>query len=41
MASRFVVADIAPLGFDDAADLRRRLPELAGVVGEGLARLRG
>ena len=29
----FVVADAAPLGFDDAADLCRRLPELAGVVG--------
>ncbi|NRD27178.1 aminotransferase class I/II-fold pyridoxal phosphate-dependent enzyme [Frigoribacterium sp. VKM Ac-2836] len=31
--SYFVVADAAPLGFDDAADLCRRLPELAGVVG--------
>lgn len=29
----FVVADAAGLGFDDAADLCRRLPELAGVVG--------
>ncbi|WP_209561293.1 aminotransferase class I/II-fold pyridoxal phosphate-dependent enzyme [Frigoribacterium sp. PvP032] len=29
----FVVADAAPLGFSDAADLCRRLPELAGVVG--------
>lgn len=29
----FVIADAAPLGFDDAADLCRRLPELAGVVG--------
>jgi len=29
----FVVADAAPLGFDDAADLCRRLPGLAGVVG--------
>ncbi|BDZ49863.1 aminotransferase [Frondihabitans sucicola] len=31
--SYFVVADAAPLGFDDAVDLCRRLPELAGVVG--------
>ncbi len=31
--SYFVVADAAPLGFADAADLCRRLPELAGVVG--------
>jgi N-succinyldiaminopimelate aminotransferase len=31
--SYFVVADAAPLGFDDAADLCRRLPALAGVVG--------
>ena len=30
--SYFVVADAAPLGFADAADLCRRLPELAGVV---------
>ncbi|WP_324650099.1 aminotransferase class I/II-fold pyridoxal phosphate-dependent enzyme [Georgenia sp. H159] len=29
----FVVADAAPLGFTDAVDLCRRLPELAGVVG--------
>ena len=29
----FVVADGAPLGFDDGTDLCRRLPELAGVVG--------
>ncbi len=29
----FVVADCAPLGFDDAAQFCRRLPELAGVVG--------
>ena len=29
----FVVADGAPLGFDDGADLCRRLPDLAGVVG--------
>lgn len=28
----FVVADAAPLGFDDGAELCRRLPELAGVV---------
>jgi len=28
----FVVADAAPLGFADAVDLCRRLPELAGVV---------
>jgi N-succinyldiaminopimelate aminotransferase len=31
--SYFVVADGAPLGFDDGAELCRRLPELAGVVG--------
>ena len=29
----FVVADGAPLGYDDGAALCRRLPELAGVVG--------
>ncbi|MFP5333713.1 MAG: pyridoxal phosphate-dependent aminotransferase [Actinomycetes bacterium] len=29
----FVLADAAPLGFDDGLDLCRRLPELAGVVG--------
>jgi N-succinyldiaminopimelate aminotransferase len=29
----FVVADAAPLGFDNAEDFCRRLPELAGVVG--------
>jgi len=29
----FVVADGAPLGFEDGTDLCRRLPELAGVVG--------
>jgi N-succinyldiaminopimelate aminotransferase len=29
----FVVADGAPLGFDDGHDLCRRLPDLAGVVG--------
>ncbi|HLT85559.1 MAG TPA: pyridoxal phosphate-dependent aminotransferase [Phototrophicaceae bacterium] len=29
----FVVADAAPLGFTDAVDLCRRLPELSGVVG--------
>ncbi|MEN0069592.1 MAG: aminotransferase class I/II-fold pyridoxal phosphate-dependent enzyme, partial [Propionicimonas sp.] len=28
----FVVADGAPLGFDDGAELCRRLPALAGVV---------
>jgi len=28
----FVIADAAPLGFDSAANLCRRLPELAGVV---------
>ncbi len=28
----FVLADTAPLGFDDGLDLCRRLPELAGVV---------
>jgi N-succinyldiaminopimelate aminotransferase len=31
--SYFVIADAAPLGYDDAADLCRRLPDLAGVVG--------
>ena len=31
--SYFVIADAAPLGFGDADDLCRRLPELAGVVG--------
>lgn len=31
--SYFVVADAAPLGFTDAAELCRRLPSLAGVVG--------
>jgi len=30
--SYFIVADARPLGFDDAADLCRRLPELTGVV---------
>ncbi|WP_225565170.1 pyridoxal phosphate-dependent aminotransferase [Isoptericola luteus] len=29
----FVIADGAPLGFDDGHELCRRLPELAGVVG--------
>ena len=29
----FIVADASPLGFDDAEDLCRRLPSLAGVVG--------
>jgi N-succinyldiaminopimelate aminotransferase len=33
----FVVADAAPLGFDDAAAFCRRLPELAGVVGVPLS----
>lgn len=32
-AGYFVVADAAPLGFDDATELCRRLPGLAGVVG--------
>jgi N-succinyldiaminopimelate aminotransferase len=32
-AGYFVVADAAPLGFDSAVDLCRRLPDLAGVVG--------
>ncbi|MCD1571839.1 aminotransferase class I/II-fold pyridoxal phosphate-dependent enzyme [Agromyces mediolanus] len=32
-AGYFVVADAGPLGFDDAEELCRRLPELAGVVG--------
>jgi N-succinyldiaminopimelate aminotransferase len=31
--SYFVIADAAPLGFADADDLCRRLPQLAGVVG--------
>jgi N-succinyldiaminopimelate aminotransferase len=31
-AGYFVVADAAPLGFADGAELCRRLPELAGVV---------
>lgn len=31
--SYFVIADAAPLGVTDAADLCRRLPELVGVVG--------
>jgi N-succinyldiaminopimelate aminotransferase len=35
--SYFVVADAAPLGFEDGADLCRRLPELAGVVAVPLA----
>jgi N-succinyldiaminopimelate aminotransferase len=29
----FVVADAAPLGYDDSLDFCRRLPEMAGVVG--------
>ncbi|MFK4728171.1 aminotransferase class I/II-fold pyridoxal phosphate-dependent enzyme [Agromyces mediolanus] len=32
-AGYFVVADAGPLGYDDAVELCRRLPELAGVVG--------
>jgi N-succinyldiaminopimelate aminotransferase len=32
-AGYFVVADAAPLGFADAAEFCRRLPQLAGVVG--------
>ena len=32
-AGYFVVADGAALGFTDGAELCRRLPELAGVVG--------
>ncbi|HEY8319913.1 MAG TPA: aminotransferase class I/II-fold pyridoxal phosphate-dependent enzyme [Amnibacterium sp.] len=32
-AGYFVVADARPLGFTDGAELCRRLPELAGVVG--------
>ena len=32
-AGYFVIADGAALGFDDAAELCRRLPQLAGVVG--------
>jgi N-succinyldiaminopimelate aminotransferase len=31
--SYFVIADAAPLGFDDAVDFCRRLPQLAGVIG--------
>ena len=31
-ASYFIVADARPLGFSDASDLCRRLPELTGVV---------
>lgn len=33
----FVIGDAAPLGFSDAMDLCRRLPELAGVVAIPLA----
>ncbi|WP_411732358.1 aminotransferase class I/II-fold pyridoxal phosphate-dependent enzyme [Paeniglutamicibacter sp.] len=29
----FIVADVAPLGFDNALDLARRMPELIGVAG--------
>ena len=32
-AGYFIIADAAPLGFDDAGAFARRLPELAGVVG--------
>lgn len=32
-AGYFVIADAAPLGYSDAAEFCRRLPELAGVVG--------
>lgn len=32
-AGYFIVADAAPVGFDDGDELCRRLPELAGVVG--------
>ena len=32
-AGYFIIADAAPLGFDDASVFARRLPELAGVVG--------
>ena len=32
-AGYFIVADAAPLGYDDGVALCRRLPELAGVVG--------
>lgn len=38
-AGYFVLADAAPLGFDDATALARRLPELAGVVGVPLSAL--
>ena len=31
--SYFVIADAAPLGFDDAVEFCRQLPQLAGVVG--------
>jgi N-succinyldiaminopimelate aminotransferase len=31
-AGYFVIADAAPLGYDDGTELCRRLPELAGVV---------
>ncbi|HEY4225530.1 MAG TPA: pyridoxal phosphate-dependent aminotransferase [Pseudolysinimonas sp.] len=31
--SYFLIADAAPLGFDDAVEFCRRLPQLAGVVG--------
>jgi N-succinyldiaminopimelate aminotransferase len=38
-AGYFVLADAAPLGFEDATALARRLPELAGVVGVPLSAL--
>ena len=33
LGTYFTVADVAPLGYDDAADFCRALPGLAGVVG--------
>lgn len=38
-AGYFVLADAAPLGVDDASELARQLPELAGVVGVPLSAL--
>jgi N-succinyldiaminopimelate aminotransferase len=29
----FIVADVAPLGFDNALDLARKMPESIGVAG--------
>lgn len=40
-AGYFVIADGAPLGFPDAAELCRRLPELAGVVAVPVSALCG